>query len=471
MRFRLFGIPTEVQLGFWFMAVLLGLDRLQSAIPASILVWVAVVFVSVMVHELGHAVAIMRHGHRPEITLHMLGGLTSWGGAQGIGRLDRIVISFAGPAAGFVLGGLVWGVTAIFPDLVRFGEPGELGQAQALGRALLDDLRWVNVVWGVINLIPVLPLDGGHILEQALGPQRVRTTAVVSLLVGGSVALYFFAERDWWIGFIFAMSALQSFQRFQASTAPQPVDRTRPPSTPPAEPVPPETAHQLERARRALTDDRYEEAGTLAELVLARSPPLGARLEALDLLAWAALLDGRPKEAARVIGAIERDGTPDPALIGSVLHALGERGRARSVFEAARAAGDDRKEIVGPLIQILISEGEVSRAAAIALDIVDSLSDEDARRMADIALEHECYPWVSRLREAVFERTGDPIDAYEAARGRALEGDPAASLGLLRRAVAAGFSDAARLWSDQALAALCAKDDARGELESLLPKP
>ena len=53
---------------------------------------------------------------------------------------------------------------------------------------------------------------------------------------------------------------------------------------------------------------------------------------------------------------------------------------AQRVLEQARARGDDRKEVVGPLIQILIEQGEVPRAAAVALDIVDALSTDDAGR-------------------------------------------------------------------------------------------
>ena len=120
----------------------------------------------------------------------------------------------------------------------------------------------------------------------------------------------------------------------------------------------------------------------------------------------------------------------------------------------------------GPLIQILIEQGEVGRAAAIALDIVEALSEEDARQMVTIASDADSYQWASRLSEALFERTGLAEDAYHAARNRALEGDDIAAFILLRRAVAAGFSDAARLWSDAALEKLHGV-----ELEALLPPP
>src|SRR5690606_1252702 len=103
---------------------------------------------------------------------------------------------------------------------------------------------------------------------------------------------------------------------------------------------------------------------------------------------------------------------------------------------------DDRKEIVGPLIQVLIKQGEVARAAAIALDIVETLSDDDVRQMAEIAAEHAAHGWAARLFEALFERRHRADDAYEAARHKSLDGDLAGALLLLERAVRAGFTDA-----------------------------
>src|SRR5439155_20985001 len=101
--------------------------------------------------------------------------------------------------------------------------------------------------------------------------------------------------------------------------------------------------------------------------------------------------------------------------------------------------------------QILIGQGEVARAAAVAYDIVESLSADDARRMAEIALEHGVFDWSARLSQAVFERSKQPGDAYEAARALAQDGQPEQALAWLKRAAEAGFADAARAWSDVGL--------------------
>jgi len=468
MRFKLFGIPVEVQMSFWLIAVLLDIDTLlRGQHKFLILVWVAVVFFSIMVHELGHAFAMLRHGMRPEITLHMLGGLTSAHGIHRLTRPQRIFVSFAGALAGFVLAGLIFVTTLAFPSLVAAPAAGASKASLAIHTAVLQ-LLWVNFGWGIINLIPVLPLDGGHILEDLLGPKRMRVTATISLIAGGSVVLLALSLKQLWIAFIFGLATLQSFQRFRAASAEAgPRKSKRPP--PPEETVDPAIMAQLRDAEDALADDRYDEAGTIAELVLTEEPPKRARAAALQILGWAHLLEGRPKEAARIIKAIERLGEPDPALVGAILLAEDRDEDARKVLERARSQGDDRKEVVGPLIQLLVKQSEVARAAAIALDIVDTLSEDDARQMASIAFDHEAYAWASRLSEAVFERLGEPEDAYEAARSRALEGDPTGALILLRRAVAAGYSDAARIWSDKALEVLRSSEIV-SELEALVPR-
>jgi len=303
-----------------------------------------------------------------------------------------------------------------------------------------------------------------------MGPTRQRQTALISLVVGVALALLFLLAGLWWVTFIVGMGALQSYQRYQAESSRARTSgpaRRRPAPSAPDEPIPPEVTAQLAMARAALADDDYDRAGTIAESVLSDQVPANARLDALHIIAWAHLLLDRHDEAARVAAVIERHGTVDLALTGAILHARGDLSRAREALESARTQGDERKEVLGPLIQILIAQGEVARATSIALDIVDSLSEDDARQMAAIALEAGIYDGSSRLSESVFERSGRPEDAYDAARARAMGGDETAAVALLRRAVAAGFSDAARAWSDAALEPL----RAGGELDTLLPRP
>jgi len=419
------------------------------------------------VHELGHAFAIKRHGIQPDIELYMMGGRTMWRALLPLGRADQVIISLAGPVAGFLFAALIYGFVHLAPHLFVRLPP--------LGRFAIDQLLWVNVGWGLFNLIPVLPLDGGHVLEHTLGPKRIRLTAGISMFVGFGVALWALNVRSIWTAMIFGMSAYQSLRRLQSLSPDAGVGEPRP-EVPAAEveaPLTGELLSLLSRARQAVSAEDFALARSLCKGVLARPEtdedpvPPRARREAMEILAWAALLEDKLDEASRTVAEAKKLGDVDLALVGAIHFAKKELGQARKVLEAARAAGDDRKEVIGPLVQILIEQGEVARASAIAYDIVDSLSEEDARRMAKVAFDGRAFDWSARLYEVVFERKKEPEDAYEAARAHAQDGAYERATELLRKAVEAGFSDRSRVWSDAALEALRAKSS----LEAVVPRP
>ncbi|MFN8386267.1 MAG: hypothetical protein U0X92_07570 [Anaerolineales bacterium] len=72
LRFSIAGIPVRVHPLFWLIALLLG----SSGDLLQIVIWIFVVFVSIVVHELGHAFAFRWYGLRSQILLHFSGGLT-----------------------------------------------------------------------------------------------------------------------------------------------------------------------------------------------------------------------------------------------------------------------------------------------------------------------------------------------------------------------------------------------------------
>src|SRR5438128_1067421 len=82
-----------------------------------VLVWVAVASGCVLVHELGHALAFAAFGSTPQVLLYGMGGLTSARGSFSSAR--SVVISLAGPVAGFGLGGAVWIIGRGDSDLSR----------------------------------------------------------------------------------------------------------------------------------------------------------------------------------------------------------------------------------------------------------------------------------------------------------------------------------------------------------------
>ena len=157
LNFRLFGFPVRVHPLFWLAAALLGANALDAGIQY-LLIWIAVVFVSILVHELGHALAFRRFGSGSHIVLWMFGGLAVPYASVGQ-RWKQIVVSLAGPVAGFILCGLVYGSHKLWHWGAR-----ENGLPVFY---LYSALFSVNLIWGIFNLLPVLPLDGGHVCAKS----------------------------------------------------------------------------------------------------------------------------------------------------------------------------------------------------------------------------------------------------------------------------------------------------------------
>jgi stage IV sporulation protein FB len=201
LRFHVGPFPVTVELMFWLSALLLGM----SGGPLEIAIWVAVVFVSVLVHELGHAMVGLWLGGRPEIRLQAFGGVTFPFLRKRPGALLQIALSVAGPLAGLLLGGVAW-VALHGLSLSRGGIPGYSLRLIAV----------TSVRWAALNLLPILPLDGGHVLEAALSGIRKkpsqRLAAIISIAVGGGLALYaFFIEENKFLGVLLALFAAQNF--------------------------------------------------------------------------------------------------------------------------------------------------------------------------------------------------------------------------------------------------------------------
>ena len=102
MRFRLFGIPVLVDWWFWISAVLMGggTNANSPADWSKVAVVCVVMFISIIVHELGHALAGRNFGAHPAIKLHAFGGLTFLPGAS-FSRMQSIWVSAAGPEGEF----------------------------------------------------------------------------------------------------------------------------------------------------------------------------------------------------------------------------------------------------------------------------------------------------------------------------------------------------------------------------------
>lgn len=191
---KILRIPIKVEGSFFVLAIFLGLSRSRDF--ALLAEWCAVVFVSVLVHEFGHALAGRAFGLEPEIRLYQMGGLTSWRSETEIAPLRHLLISLAGPFSGFVLGGFVFALGPLFLRAVPTD----------LTANIYFDLLWVNIGWGIFNLLPILPLDGGQVLATLEAWLRKRSDRLIShsisMLAALAIAVAAFNWRALWIGFL-----------------------------------------------------------------------------------------------------------------------------------------------------------------------------------------------------------------------------------------------------------------------------
>jgi Zn-dependent protease len=235
LRFTVAGIPVRVHPLFWLIALLLGSSS-NSIIY--VLIWVMVVFVSVLVHELGHAFAYRRYGQRSKIILHFAGGVTvpeqvSWGtGWANVALSPRqdVFVSLAGPFSGFLLAAFVMagvfisGGTLTVNWLLGF-IPLPAVSSMPFGGAIVTVFAAIlvsaNFFWGLINLLPIYPLDGGNVARYLFiqyDPfDGARNSMRLSVIAGGIVALAgLLFLRSMFMALMFGFLAFQNYQSLQS---------------------------------------------------------------------------------------------------------------------------------------------------------------------------------------------------------------------------------------------------------------
>jgi Zn-dependent protease len=205
------GTSIDVDFNFLFLVlffVVLNYDASRGIQYA--LIWIPVLFISVLFHELAHASMIGILGFGPShIVLTGMGGVTinqrrakAWQG---------LLISLAGPFSSFGLAALSWWIM----------KNAGIAQTDRMLVVLMPLLLGMNIFWGVFNLVPVPPLDGGHATREFFRMFLSERTAFVvaiwiAMIVGGAVVAYAMYARQFFVAIYLALYVYLAFQQWQS---------------------------------------------------------------------------------------------------------------------------------------------------------------------------------------------------------------------------------------------------------------
>jgi len=407
------GVPVRIEPLFFVVMGMFGLAGGRRG--WLILEWLVVAGASILVHEMGHAVAFRRFGAHPEIVLHGFGGVTT-GAAQP--PMRSIVVSVAGPATGFVVGGAA----------VLAARSFSLGDSELL-EAVVFDLIFVNIAWGVFNLLPILPLDGGNIVasffEQTTGDTTHRKARIVSVVTAVILGLVGLAYGQPYVALLAALFGSQNFRSLGA-------ERDRP------------AYGRLGQAGDELSQGRFRQAADIAAEVAADRASPRVRTAALELQAWAHLAAGEPEQAQRALAPLG-GGVSASQLVRSMVELA--NGRPAPALALGFASTDDL--LAAAVAARLVAEA--GRLDQLRTDLGELSSDQAVTglRALQLGLHHAGRYTDSALTGALlFEHRPDALVAYNTACSWAVAGDDEQALAWLGKAVEHGFRNTELLDGD-----------------------
>jgi len=428
---RIFRFPIKVEISFFVIAVFLGLGRSRDL--TLVAEWIAVVFVSVLLHEFGHALMARAFGLKPEIRLYQMGGLTSWRSEKEVAPLKHLAISLAGPFTGFALGACV----LLLGALVLRAVPVDFVATTYF------DLLWVNIGWGLFNLLPMLPLDGGQVLvtlEAWLLNRKDRVVShAVSLLVAAAIALAAFYFRQLWIGFLAIFFAYLNgsflFRLFQ-------IHRDR------------KLRDSLDQVRSLIEQDEFDAALELSTRVRARAKSDEVKQAAARLAVIGYLRQAKLEQAEEELRRYTIFFGGDSYLQGALHFLKGEPALALPYVRAAFECYPEQ-EVGKMLYKTLVATDDFTGA----LDLCRDPAMTDVSWELSVDLQTEAFnrgAFKASAQAGIYacQQKADPRVAYNVACAYVRDAEFSEALEWMNRAIDLGFEDKHALVSDPDLEAL-----------------
>lgn len=199
-------IPIRIHPLFWMLIVAIGWINSMSLIGTA--VWAAVIFVSILIHEYGHALTAMAFGQKARIDLIGMGGLTTRSGKH-LKLWQEFLVVLNGPLAGISL----YFLALFVKRAIETPSP--------LVSGALQIMIIVNLFWTLLNLLPIQPLDGGRlfsiILEKLFGLKGIKAALFLSMCLAGALGMLFFYSNDLFAGSIFMIFMFESYRGWRSS--------------------------------------------------------------------------------------------------------------------------------------------------------------------------------------------------------------------------------------------------------------
>ncbi|MEC7838505.1 MAG: site-2 protease family protein [Chlamydiota bacterium] len=208
-------IPVRIHPFFWLLAGIIGWLSTYNIVGT--VIWMVIIFVSVLVHEYGHAITAVYFGQNPIINLVGFGGLTRREGGK-LKLWQEFIIVMNGPIFGLIL--------CLGALLLNQFIAGRLG---SLTTYTLTVTAYINLFWTIVNLLPVLPLDGGRlfkiVLQGMFGFKGVKIATFLSLALCGLLGLSLFAFGLMLPGILFMFLTFENYRGWAALRSMTEVDQ------------------------------------------------------------------------------------------------------------------------------------------------------------------------------------------------------------------------------------------------------
>ena len=242
-KFTLFGTPVRVMATFWIICVFFSpfMSGHEGPWLFGLLGWSVATLISFLTHEFGHAFAMRAvYGGRPTIDLGIgrsASGVPVFGGvttsyATSNDPLNCACTAASGPALEIAIVFLGIALMALlglrFEGSLTFGivpylslDPKSLAFLRSPALLffvyyLIEGFVWIGLVWGILNLIPIFPFDGGQILlsllSRAMGRRGTRLALGISIALAGGLGILSFKARAYFMAFFLIFSAYQNYR-------------------------------------------------------------------------------------------------------------------------------------------------------------------------------------------------------------------------------------------------------------------